>query len=116
MIRRPITKRATKLQDYKKELDGVIIYVDPTAEWCNVNTAKGVTLFQIKFDEGVAPRLRRLQQYVRLSPVPGNRTKYIITGAARRVIDDPFFAPKGVPTWDAAAPDTALWNGGWIWG
>jgi hypothetical protein len=111
-VRSKLLNKVKSLQQYQGTLEGMIIYVDPTARWCNVNLPNEVTVYRLPFDEGVHPRLRRFGQYVTLTAVPGNRTKYLITGASRRRITDTTFASKGTFNWN----DGTKWNDGHVWG
>ena len=100
--RRLLTKRINKSIGYQKTtLEGIIIYVDSTDKWCNVELANGEILYQIKFGEGVHPRLRRLEQSVTLIQTIGSRYGYIISGAGKRRVDSAGFLPKGTFKWNS---------------
>lgn len=113
--RRVVSKRIDALGKYQKTtLEGVIIFIDPTDGWCNVELANGDVLYRIYFGEGVNPRLKRLEQAVTLIQTIGTKYNYIISGAARRVINSAEFADKGITQWDDT-PTKAKWNAHWQW-
>jgi len=102
--RRSIFKRVNKNEAYNKTtLEGIIIYIDPTDGWCNIELANGTVLYRIQFGEGVNTRLKRVEQSVTLVQTVGKRYKYIVVGAGRRYIDSTEFASKGTCVYDAGA-------------
>lgn len=95
----------------KSILLGVIIHVNASENWCNVELQNGNVLYQIPF-RSTNMRLRRLQQSVILTETHGQRQKYIITGESDVKVDSSVFALKGTFDWDSGA----LWSNFHIWG
>jgi len=110
-MRRPIFRRIKKSLQYEKTtLVGIIIYVNETDNWCNVELPNGTVLYRIPF-RASNYRLRRVQQPVVLTQTVGSRYKYVITGAAERYISSSEFASKGTFKWD----DGTKWNDRHVW-
>lgn len=113
--RRSISKRINNLQAYQKPaIEGLIIYIDATDGWCNIELPDGTILYRITFAEGANPRLKRLQQNVTITQTYGSRYKYVISGSGTKIVDSLVFADKGVTTWDAS-PTKAQWTKKYQW-
>jgi len=110
--RKRVSRAIDRTVSYQKStLEGIIIYVDSTYGWCNVELANGDILYHIKFGEGVSARLRRVEQPVTLIQTIGSKYAYIIVGAAKRKIASSEFEDKGTFAWD----DGTKWNDGHQW-
>ena len=101
--RRSIFKRVNKNEAYNKTtLEGIIIYIDDTDGWCNIELADATVLYRIQFGEGVNTRLKRVEQPVTLVQTVGKRYRYIVVGASRRYIASSEFASKGTGKYNAS--------------
>ena len=112
-IRRPLSGRTRQLLRYQKQtMTGIIIYVNETNNWCNVELLNGDIIYRVPFRASNI-RYRRLKQPVLLSQTVGSRFKYVITDAAERKIVSTEFADKGTFKWNDAG---VTWNGFYQWG
>ncbi len=110
-MRRPIKRSIKKSALYNREsLIGIIIFVNETDNWCNVERADGVVLYQVPFRSSNL-RLRRVEQPVTLTEVHGSHQKYVITGASNLKVGSNTFEPKGNTDWD----NGDLWGDRWTW-
>jgi len=110
-MRRPIKRRINKSIAYNKEtMVGIIIFVNESENWCNVELMNGDVLYQIPFRSSNI-RLRRVEQPVTLTEVHGMHQKYVITGASNVRISSSTFEPKGTTNWDSGNN----WNDRWVW-
>ena len=101
-IRRPLSYRTRQLQKYQRQtITGIIIFVNATQNWVNVETANGKVLYRIPFRASEI-RYRRLKQPVLLSLTINSRFSYVVTDAAERKITSTVFADKGTFKWDEA--------------
>lgn len=99
---RPLRRRITKSIAYGREtLIGIIIFVNRTENWCNVELQGGTILYQIPF-RATNGRLRRVEQPVVLTETHGKRQKFVITGESDVIIASSVFEPRGNIKW---APD-----------
>lgn len=107
-----VKKLIDRSQKYEKTfMEGNIIYVDSTSNWCNIELPSGAILYRIYFGDGVNPRLRRVRQPVMVAQAIGSRYKYVVIGAARRFVDSTEFNSKGIFKWD----DGTKWSDGHVW-
>lgn len=108
--RRSVFKRIDKSEGYNKTtLEGIIIYIDATDGWCNVELPNGTILYHIYFSQGVQPRLKRVEQSVTLVQTIGKRYAYMVMGAAKRHIPSTEFNSKGTTTYNSGAKYGERW-------
>lgn len=106
-MRKPIKRVAQKQGAYEQnQFVGIIIYVNESENWCNVELSDGTILYRIAFHASNL-RLRRIKQAVLVTQVVGKRQRYAITGEAHIRVASTAFNPLGFTKYDTAG---AKWD------